>query len=84
MPSRCGAMASAFGRKFLGYALWVGKGKEVRFAVAKKALDNFKAIGRAVNEAAQALMPNMTALFMVRRFDPALVAALISRAPTEP
>jgi len=37
------AVASAFGRKFLGYALWVGKGKEVRCAVAKKALDNFKA-----------------------------------------
>ena len=37
------AVASAFGRKFLGYALWVAKGKEVRCAVAYKALDNFKA-----------------------------------------
>ena len=37
------AVASAFGRKFLGYALWVAKGKEVKCAVAKKALDNFKA-----------------------------------------
>lgn len=37
------AVASAFGRKFLGYALWVAKGKEVKCAVAKKALDDFKA-----------------------------------------
>ena len=37
------AVTSAFGRKFLGYALWVAKGKEVKCAVAKKALDNFKA-----------------------------------------
>ena len=37
------AVASAFGRKFLGYALWVTKGKEVKCAVSPKALDNFKA-----------------------------------------
>jgi RNA-directed DNA polymerase len=37
------AVASAFGRKFLGYALWVAKGKEVKCKVADKALDNFKA-----------------------------------------
>ena len=37
------AVASAFGRKFLGYALWVARGKEVKCAVAKKVLDNFKA-----------------------------------------
>jgi RNA-directed DNA polymerase len=37
------AVASAFGRKFLGYALWVAKGKEVKCAVAQKALGNFKA-----------------------------------------
>lgn len=37
------AVANAFGRKFLGYALWVAKGKEVKCAVARKALDNFKA-----------------------------------------
>lgn len=37
------AVASAFGRKFLGYALWVTKGREVRCAVAKKALETFKA-----------------------------------------
>lgn len=37
------AVASAFGRKFLGYALWVAKGREVKCAVAHKALGNFKA-----------------------------------------
>ena len=37
------AVASALGRKFLGYELWAAKGKEVKCAVAKKALDNFKA-----------------------------------------
>ena len=36
------AVASALGRKFLGYALWVVKGGEVKCAVAKKALGNFK------------------------------------------
>ena len=34
-------MTSAFGRKFLGYALWVAKGREVKCAVAKKALGCF-------------------------------------------
>ena len=37
------AVASAFGRKFLGYELWVAKGREVKCKVAGKALDNFKA-----------------------------------------
>ena len=37
------AVGSAFGRKFLGYELWVAKGREVKCAVATKALDNFKA-----------------------------------------
>jgi RNA-directed DNA polymerase len=37
------AVASAFGRKFLGYALWEAKGQEVKCAVAHKALGNFKA-----------------------------------------
>ncbi len=37
------AVASAFGRKFLGYELWVNKGQEVKCAVAKKVLDHFKA-----------------------------------------
>jgi hypothetical protein len=30
------AVVSAFGRKFLGYALWVAKGREVKCKVAKK------------------------------------------------
>jgi RNA-directed DNA polymerase len=37
------AVASAFGRKCLGYALWVAKGREVKGVLAYKALDNFKA-----------------------------------------
>ena len=37
------AVSSAFGRKFLGYALWVAKGREVKCKVAEKPLDNFKA-----------------------------------------
>ena len=37
------AVASVFGRKFLGYALWVAKGREVKCAVADKALGDFKA-----------------------------------------
>jgi len=36
------AVASAFGRKFLGYELWVAPGREVKCAVAEKALDNFR------------------------------------------
>jgi RNA-directed DNA polymerase len=37
------AVTSAFGRKFLGYALWVAKGREVKCKVADKPLQNFKA-----------------------------------------
>ena len=37
------AVCSALGRKFLGYALWVAKGREVKCKVAEKALGNFKA-----------------------------------------
>ena len=37
------AVASVFGRKFLGYALWVAKGREVKCKVAEKPLSNFKA-----------------------------------------
>jgi len=37
------AVGSAFGRKFLGYALWVAKGREVKCAVAHKAMDTYKA-----------------------------------------
>lgn len=36
-------VASAFGRKFLGYALWVAKGREVKCKVAHKAMEDFKA-----------------------------------------
>jgi len=36
-------VASALGRKFLGYALWVAKGREVKCAVAHKAVEDFKA-----------------------------------------
>jgi RNA-directed DNA polymerase len=36
------AVASVFGRKFLGYSLWAAKGKVVKLAVAKKALLTFK------------------------------------------
>jgi RNA-directed DNA polymerase len=37
------AVGSVFGRKFLGYALWVAKGKEVKLKVAPKPLRDFKA-----------------------------------------
>ncbi len=37
------AVASALGRKFLGYALWVDRAQEVRCAVAQKAQHHFKA-----------------------------------------
>jgi len=36
------AVGSAFGRKFLGYALWVATGREVKCKVADKALGDFK------------------------------------------
>lgn len=36
------AVASALGRKFLGYALWVAKGREVKCKVAEKPLHIFK------------------------------------------
>ena len=37
------AVGSALGRKFLGYELWVAKGREVKCAVAHKARADFKA-----------------------------------------
>lgn len=37
------AVGSVFWRKFLGYALWVAPGREVKCKVADKALGNFKA-----------------------------------------
>jgi hypothetical protein len=36
------AVASAFGRKFLGYSLWVGRDNEVKRAVSEKAQATFK------------------------------------------
>ena len=60
------AVASAFGRKFLGYALWVGKGKEVKCKVAEKPLQSFKARirqltrrsgGRSMAQVVQKLRP---------------------------
>ena len=62
------AVASAFGRKFLGCALWVAKGREVKCAVAHKALDNFKARirqltrrsgGRSMAQVVEKLRPYM-------------------------
>ena len=60
------AVASALGRKFLGYELWVAKGKEVKCAVAHKAVDNFKArirqltrrsAGRSMEQVVEKLRP---------------------------
>lgn len=60
------AVASAFGRKFLGYTLWVAKAKEVKYAVAHKALEDFKArirqltqrsCGRSISEVVDRLKP---------------------------
>ena len=60
------AVCSAFGRKFLGYELWVVKGREVKCAVAYKALGNFKARirqltrrtnGRSMTQTVQRLRP---------------------------
>jgi RNA-directed DNA polymerase len=60
------AVGSAFGRKFLGYSLWVAKGCEVKCKVADKALSNFKARvrqltarsgGRSMTQVVQRLRP---------------------------
>ena len=60
------AVASVFGRKFLGYALWVAPGREVKCKVADKALGNFKARirkltrrsgGRSMQQVVDALRP---------------------------
>ena len=62
------AVASVFGRKFLGYALWVAKGREVKCKVAEKPLQNFKARirqltrrsgGRSMEQVVQKLRPYM-------------------------
>jgi RNA-directed DNA polymerase len=60
------AVGSALGRKFLGYALWVGKGREVKCKVAAKPLQDFKARirqltrrtgGRSMGQVVQRLRP---------------------------
>ncbi|MCE4558282.1 group II intron reverse transcriptase/maturase [Pelomonas cellulosilytica] len=60
------AVGSAFRRKFLGYELWVGKGREVKCAVAAKAQNDFKARirqltrrsgGRSMEQVVQGLRP---------------------------
>ena len=60
------AVASVFGRKFLGYSLWVAKGKLVKFRVADKPLATFKqrirqltrrSGGRSMGEVVQRLRP---------------------------
>ena len=60
------AVGSALGRKFLGYALWVAKGKEVKCKVAEKPMHNFKARirqltrrsgGRSMSEVVEKLRP---------------------------
>ena len=62
------AVGSALGRKFLGYALWVAKGREVKCAVAKTPLLDFKARirqltrrsgGRSMEQVVQRLRPYM-------------------------
>jgi RNA-directed DNA polymerase len=60
------AVCRAFGRKFLGYALWMGRGREVKCKVAPKPLQNFKARirqltrrsgGRSMGEVVEKLRP---------------------------
>jgi len=60
------AVASALGRKFLGYALWVAQGREVKCAVAHKVVADFKARvrqltrrsgGRSMERVVQRLRP---------------------------
>ena len=45
-PCRSG---SAFGRKFLGYSLWVGRGKVVKLKVAGKPLAGSHSSSEFVN-----------------------------------
>ncbi len=60
------AVASVFGRKFLGYSLWVAKGKLVKFRVADKPMATFKqrirqltrrSGGRSMGQVVQRLRP---------------------------
>ena len=64
------AVGGACGRKFLGYALWVAPGREVKCAVATKALDSLKARirqltrrsgGRSMEQVADKLRPYLLA-----------------------
>ena len=71
------AVARAFGRKFLGYSLWVAPGRVVKRAVARKALDTCKqrirqitrrSSGRSLSEVAEQLrlyMPGWKAYFQL-------------------
>jgi RNA-directed DNA polymerase len=60
------AVASVFGRKFLGYSLWVAKGVEIKRAVADKAVQAYKQrvrkltrrmIGQSMAEVVKKLKP---------------------------
>ena len=62
------AVASVIGRKFLGYSLWVAKGREVKLRVADKPMQTFKqrirqltrrSGGRSMSEVVQRLRPYM-------------------------
>ena len=62
------AVASVFGRKFLGYSLWAGKGGQVKFRVADKPMATFKqrirqltrrSGGRSMEQVVQRLRPYM-------------------------
>lgn len=62
------AVASVFGRKFLGYSLWVAKGGVVKFRVADKPMATFKqrirqltrrSGGRSLDQVVQKLRPYM-------------------------
>lgn len=62
------AVASVYGRKFLGYSLWVAKGGVVKFRVADKPMATFKqrirqltrrSGGRSMDQVVQRLRPYM-------------------------
>ena len=71
------AVARAYGRKFLGYSLWVAPGRVVKRAVARKALDTYKqrirqitrrSSGRSLSEVAEQLrryIPGWKAYFQL-------------------
>ncbi len=73
------AVATAVGRKFLGYALWRRAGDRIECAVARKALETFKqrirwmtrrSCGRSLSEVAERLrqyMPGWKAYFHLAR-----------------